>query len=801
MRHFILVCLSVLCFMQARAQVITFRDAESGQALGMVYIISNESSLYATSNPLGQSDIAQFKNSALIEIRRLGYKSVEVTYAELVKHAEFLLTPSLTMKTAVISATRQVQNEEEIPSRIIRITPEFSRLMNPQTTADLLGSSAEVFIQKSQQGGGSPMIRGFATNRLLYSIDGVRMNTAIFRAGNIQNVISLDAFSIENTEILPGPGSVMNGSDAIGAVMSFHTLKPQLSLSNQVLTTGNAVGRHSTVNNEYTFHFDVNNGFRKWALLTSITHSKFGDLKMGSYGPVDYLKPFYVERADSVDRVVSNNNPEVQNPTGYSQLNFMQKIRYKPNERWDISYAFHYSETSDYSRYDRLIEIHDPGLPVYAIWNYGPQKWSMHHFQADYSKQTLLFDRATLRLALQNFEESRNDRKFNHFRLRTQKENVEAVSAQIDLEKKLGRSTFYYGTEFVQNNVKSIGSAIDIRDNTSIAVPDRYPLSKWMSLAAYLNYEYKLSRIIILNAGLRYNRYEVYSDFTRQLAFYPFEFEDVSIKNAATTGCLGININPSKNWRLILKSSTGFRSPNVDDMGKIFDFSSGEVVVPNTNLKAEYAYNTEINILKNIDNKIILELGCFYTYLDKSMVRRKFEVDGKDSLLYNGEMSEVYAIQNASFSEIIGFHAGAEIKLPSGIEAVFKYNYQSGTEEMDDGTASPARHAAPAFLKAGIGYRNNKLNLQLYLLHCDEVSYSNLNDEERQKPVLYAKDNNGNPYSPAWTTINLKTLYQINQNLSISAGIENMADVRYRSYSSGIAAAGRNIVFSVQGKF
>ncbi|MCB0820087.1 MAG: TonB-dependent receptor [Bacteroidetes bacterium] len=791
----------MLFFIQTKAQVITFRDAESGQALGMVYIISNEPSLYTISNSLGQSDLSQFKNSELLEIRRLGYKAEEVTYTELIKRTDFLLTPSLTIKTAVVSATRQVQNEEEIPSRIIRITPEFFRLINPQTTADLLGSSGEVFIQKSQQGGGSPMIRGFATNRLLYSVDGVRMNTAIFRAGNIQNVISLDAFAIENTEILPGPGSVMYGSDAIGAVMSFHTLTPQLSLSKQVLTTGNAAARYSTANSENTFHFDVNNGFKKWALLTSFTHSKFGDLKMGSYGPDDYLKPFYVERADSVDRVVTNKDPEVQNPSGYSQLNFMQKIRYKPNDRLDMSYAFHYSETSNYSRYDRMIEIQTSGLPVSAVWNYGPQKWSMHHLQVDYSKPTVFFDRATLRMALQNFEESRIDRRFNHYRLRTQKEYVAAASAQIDLEKKQGKSTFYYGFEFVQNKVKSRGSAVDIRDNSSIAVPDRYPQSDWVSMAAYLNYEYKLSRIIFLNAGLRYNNFEINSDFTRQLAFYPFDFSASSIKNAATTGCLGININPGKNWRFILKSSTGFRAPNVDDMGKIFDFASGEVVVPNTNLNAEYAYNAELNIVKNIDNKVIIELGGFYTYLDNAMVRRKFQVEGKDSILYDGEMSEVYAIQNASFSEVRGFHAGAEIKLPEGFEAIIKYNYQSGMEEMDDGTVSPARHAAPAFFKAGIGYKNNKLNLQLYLLHCDEVTYSELNEEERQKPVLYARDNNGIPYSPAWTTINLKILFQINYNISVSAGIENMADIRYRPYSSGIAASGRNFVFSIQGKF
>ena len=112
------------------------------------------------------------------------------------------------------------------------------RLHNPQTAADLLSVSGEVFIQKSQQGGGSPMIRGLATNRLLYTVDGVRMNTAIFRGGNIQNVISLDPLAMENVEVLFGPGAVIYGSDAIGGVMGFQTLIPELSSNKDEFVTG-----------------------------------------------------------------------------------------------------------------------------------------------------------------------------------------------------------------------------------------------------------------------------------------------------------------------------------------------------------------------------------------------------------------------------------------------------------------------------------------------------------------------------------------------------------------------------------
>ena len=70
---------------------------------------------------------------------------------------------------------------------------------NPMTSADLLERGGYVYIQKSQLGGGSPMIRGLSTNRLVLSVDGVRLNNAIFRSGNIHNVISISPMNIENT--------------------------------------------------------------------------------------------------------------------------------------------------------------------------------------------------------------------------------------------------------------------------------------------------------------------------------------------------------------------------------------------------------------------------------------------------------------------------------------------------------------------------------------------------------------------------------------------------------------------------
>ncbi len=785
------------------SQIITIKDNETQKPIELATLMSANTNAFVTTNAKGQAIISVFEGSKKIVIRSLGYKTEIKSFAEIEKmNFEVMLTVSVTQfDEVVVSATRWRQTSRNIPSKISIISPKDVALYNPQTAADLLGSSGEVFIQKSQQGGGSPMIRGFSTNRLLYTIDGVRMNSAIFRSGNIQNVISLDPFAIENTEVFFGPGSVIYGSDAIGGVMSFQTLTPQLSLTDKLLVLGKAVSRYSSANNEATNHFDVNVGWKKWASVTSFSHSKFGDLRMGKYGPDEYLKTFYVQRLDLEDRVFENADPRVQNPSGYSQMNMMQKIRFSPNHKWDFQYGFHYSETSEYSRYDRHLETQDNGLPAAAVWNYGPQIWMMNNLMVTHVQSNKLYDRMTIRLAQQYFEESRIDRRFNHHRLRTQLEEVAAYSANIDFEKSVKKHRFYYGAEYVLNDVTSTGSAVDIRDESPILVPDRYPASQWSSYAGYLNYQFVASDKFLIQAGARFSAFHVKSDFTRHLDFFPFDFTSSSIKNSATTGSLGLVYTPDATWKISLNGSTGFRAPNVDDIGKIFDFASGEVIVPNTSLNAEYAYNGELNISKILGNVVKLDATGFYTYLDNAMVRRTFQVNGQDSIMFDGEMSKVYAIQNAAYGTVYGFNAGIELKLPSGFSLSSHYNYQVGKEEMDNGDVSPSRHAAPAFGITRFSYQKDKLFMQFYAMYSAEVRYDNLNPEEQGKPVIYAKDADGNPYSPSWYTLNFKAMYQFHQNLAVSAGIENITDQRYRPYSSGLVAPSRNIILSIRCNF
>lgn len=802
MKNSILTFVLLLCAQQVFSQIATVVDKETGNPVEFASFYRENPELVKTTNAKGQIDLHSFIDAEKIFIRSFGYKEIETDFTT-IESAGLTIEleqTSVMLDHIVVSASRSEQLSRDVPVKIKTISAKEIALQNPQTTADLLGQSGEVFIQKSQQGGGSPMIRGFATNRLVIAVDGVRMNNAIFRSGNLQNIISIDPFSIESAEVMFGPGSVMYGSDAIGGVMSFQTLKPQFSVDGKTLTKGSAAARYASANNEFAGHFDINVGGKKWASLTSVSFNRYGDLKMGSHGTDDYLRTFTVERVDSMDVAKANSDPETQLNSGFTQTGIMQKIRFKPSEKWEFYYNFHMNTTSDYDRYDRLIET-SGNTPKSAEWRYGPQIWMMNNLTISNYARGKMYDQLMIRLAHQYFQESRIDRKFNNVRRRTRTEEVHAYSLNADFFKNLGGSKhkLFYGLEGVFNDISSVGVQEDINTGVRSSTSARYPNSMWSTYAAYLSYQYKVNEKFILNAGARYSHFMIQADF--DTTNFTLPFTEASLNNGAVNGNLGFVIHPSKKWTIQFNASTGYRAPNIDDLGKIFDSEPGSVIVPNPNLKAEYAYNADLGVAKVFGDWMKIDATGYFTYLTNALVRRDYTLNGQDSIMYDGQLSQVQAIQNAASAYVWGIQAGVEIKLPAGFGISSHINYQYGEEEMDNGTRSRSRHAAPLFGQTRLYYSNSKVRVEAYAVYNGGLSFDELPVEEQGKTFIYAKDENGNPYSPSWYTLNLRMSYDINKTFTVTGGIENITNQRYRSYSSGLAAPGRNFILSLRMKF
>lgn len=800
MRFFLLLGTFLLSALLGQAQNVRILEESTNLPISGALVYNASKNISTTSDIDGVVNLDRFLGDEPIFIEHMLYKSMSFKTSEISNRTIYLKAKIEGLNEIVVSASKFQQSKRDIPQKIININAKAIAFSNPQTSADLLENTENVFIQKSQLGGGSPMIRGLSTNRLLITVDGVRMNNAIFRGGNLQNVISIDPFAIQNTEVTLGAGSVVYGSDAIGGVMSFYTKKPQLSYSETLYFKGNVVGRYATVNKEKTGHIDLNFGLKKWAFLTSVSYTDFDDLRMGSHGPLEYLRPEYVQTSNGVDVVVTNENPLVQVPTGYDQINFLQKVRYEPKEDWSFDLGVYYTTTSDYARYDRLIRYREGTLRS-AEWNYGPHRWFMGNFQVTkLSSNSNLYDKIQSTVAYQNFQESRTDRDFNKPERNIREESVDAISFNVDLEKQLGKRTeLFYGMEYIYNKINSSGIEENIQTGISVPTLSRYPNgSDWQSMAAYTSLKFKPNPKFVFQTGIRYNHVIVNADFTENNAYLNLPFNTTKINTGAFTGTAGMSWSPNQILGLKLNASSAFRAPNIDDIGKVFDSEPGAVVVPNDNLKPEYAYGLEFGLKLNFENIVILDMATYYTHLDHTLVRRDFTLNGRSEIIYDGELSTVQAMQNVSESQIYGFEIGAQINFTQALKLKSYYNIIGGEEEGDNGDKTPLRHAAPQFGATHLIWQKNKLQVDAFVRYNAELSYNQLAPSEQKKDYMYALDANGNPYSPSWYTLNLRIQYQFNDAVTLTASLENITDQRYRPYSSGIAASGRNVIVALK---
>lgn len=802
MKIFLLSLLALSC-LQLSAQTISIKDEVSKKSITGALVFDDDKKIQRVSNEVGTVEFADFSKLTFINVQMLGYKTQRISIVRLQAQGYeiFLQENTLSLNEVVVSANRWEQNSRELSNQIKIVDKEQVEFQNPQTAADLLGLSNHVYIQKSQLGGGSPMIRGFATNRVLLVIDGVRMNNAIFRSGNVQNVISLDPNIIDESEVIFGPGSVMYGSDAIGGVMDFHTRKVAFAEGKSSLLKANALLRYSSANQEQTAHVDVSLSRQKIAFVTSATYSSYDDLRMGSRGSNAYTRPNYVVRQNDADLIVSNADPDLQVNSGYQQLNFMQKIIVAASPTWQLSYGFHHSNTSNVPRYDRLILTNASGDLAQAEWYYGPQRWLMHSVKAENKASTALSDKLKITAAYQQASESRHNRSFGSSRKTNRFEKVDIYSLNVDVEKYLNQSfTLYYGSEYLYNEVSSTANRLDVVSGATSPTSTRYPNgASWQSAAAYLSFRLNISEQFVMNVSNRFSF--IHTNAIFDTTFFDLPQTETSLTNRAMNGSIGLVYNPIKQLKLYTNFSSGFRAPNVDDIGKVFDSEPGNVVVPNPDLQAEYAYSAELGVASIIHKKVKLDAALYYSIIDNAIARGDFILNGQDSIEYDGVLSRVQAQQNISKVIVYGVQVGVDVRLSNTLSFYTNVNYQKGKERDPETNRnfSPT-HVAPFFGATGFLFNKNKLTVSAYANYNGEIAYSQLALSERADSHLYARDNNGNPYAPSWLTLNAKATYRLMSLLSLDIGLENLLDKRYRPYSSGITAAGRNLIISLRGR-
>jgi hemoglobin/transferrin/lactoferrin receptor protein len=780
------------------SQTVTVVDRETLKPINNAQISIDEKETILT-NVLGQADISRFKNSDRVRFQASGYANEYFTFTGLTSNG-FKVTmteKSYSTEEIVISADRYNEFQKDVPRQIKVLNEKDIQYANVQTTAQLLEKTGDVFVQMSQLGGGSPILRGFEASRVLIVIDGVRLNNAIFRAGHLQNVIRIDNNMLEKTEILFGSGSLMYGSDALGGVMTFYSKNPVLSPNSNTLYKADAYGRYSTASNEKTGHVNFSLGSKKVGFLGSFTYTDFGDLRMGAnYDPTapdSWKRKYYAERINGVDVMTLNDNQNKQIQTAYHQYDALGKLLFKQSDNVQHTFAFQYSNTNDIPRYDRLTQ-YSSGKLKFAEWFYGPETRLMGSYKLDLKNEKSFYDNAQLTLAYQNIKESRINRRFNNVNRFSQNEKVDVMSLNFDLYKKIGNNEIRYGIEGTFNNVKSTATKTNITIGAETPDATRYPDgdNKMLSLAAYLSHSIEFSKMLVMSEGVRFSYVTLKSTFV-DTTFFKFPFTEANQKNAAITGSIGLVYMPTTDWKFYINGATGFRAPNVDDLSKVFETVAGNVLVPNNDLKPEYTYTGELGISKIFDNRIKLEGVAYATWLQNALITGPAQFNGQDSVTYQGTRSKVYTTQNADKGAyILGYTLNFSADLTNYLSLTSNLNFTYGRIKTDS-TDQPLDHVPPVLGKTSLIVKLDKFKGDFSVMY---------NGWKRMPDYrLGAEDNEADATPsgmPAWYTLNLGAAYQFTPNLQIQARLDNILDKNYRVFASGINAPGRNLSLTLR---
>jgi len=779
------------------AQKITIVDENSHEPIVGVAVYNFVKTKTNITGLEGEASITSFQSFERIYFQHISYLRKSVIKSNL-NDTIFLSPKSTDLNEIVISASKFEQIRKEVPQKIISLESKNINFTNPQTSADLLNNTGALFIQKSQLGGGSPMIRGFSTNRVLVTVDGVRLNNAIFRGGNVHNVLSINPLNIEKTEVILGAGSVIYGSDAIGGVMNFYTTTPKLFYSDIPEVSIKSNLRYSTANNEKTVHVGMNVGLKKWASYTSMSFSDFGDLTMGDTDVNAYLTPFYISQINGQDILMPNNNPEEQKHTAFNQFHAAQKILYKPNERLNLDFGLHYATTSNIPRYDRLSVIDENNNLKYAEWDYGPQDWFMANSQlTKLSSKSQFYNKIKINTAYQNFKESRISRKFESSERMIRSESVDAFSFNIDFDKSFSEKiNISYGAEYLYNNIGSKGISFDIASSEVQAIASRYPDgSEWLSLASYLSLKYKPNNRFTFQSGIRFNSISIDSDLSPNIQFYPLPFLNASLNTSAMSATAGFSWEQNDVFLWKFNTTSAFRAPNIDDIGKIFDSQPGCVVIPNSSLEPEYAYGCELGLNINFNSSLFLDISSYYTHLDNAITRDFISINGVSEIFYDGELCQTQALQNSSEARIYGFEAGFKARFSNSFEITSQYSFTKGRQKDRYDIDAPIRHVPPEFGNIHFIWKRDKITLDGFLNYNGSLNHDEISHELSNH--LFKQDENGNPYSPSWYTLNLRSQFKFSDTISFIGSIENILNQGYRPFASGISAPGANFIFAI----
>ena len=665
----------------------------------------------------------------------------------------------------VVTASRVAEPVNAVAASAERYSADSLRESQTRTLPEALETTTGVMVQKTSYGQGSPYIRGFTGFRTLMLVDGIRLNSPVFRDGANQYWNTVDLFSLDSIELLKGPGSSLYGSDAVGGtVQAFTRLPSYAPEGGGDVWGGRLAARVASAERSVTSRAEGEYGSEQWAGLFGVTRKDFGDLEGGKH----------------VGR---------QRKTGYDELDFDAKVRLALKGDSELIFSHQSVQQDDVWRTHRTpygISWHGTTVGTEPLHTFDQDR-SLTYARFIDRESTALYDELQTTVYYQRQEEDKHVTKKDETRT-SDGFDVQTWGTSADLMKETRLGTWSYGLEYVRDGVdsfrrnyaadgslKSVGIQGPVADN-----------SAYHTAAAYVQDRVQLADRWDLTLGGRstyaradIGRYEDFGTTPHSPASMDEGWFDLS-GHARLAYHLVEEV-----WLIYASAAEAYRAPNLSDLTR-FDVSrSSEIETPATGLDPEKFVSGELGTRVTAD-PVEWHAAYFYTRL-------------RDLIIRTEEATGEYTKVNGGSGYVHGFESELAVRLTQRWRSRTGFTWMEGYTDYDaaDGgkITEPVR-TMPLTVFTALRWESDN---QRYWFEAAE----RCSDTEDRLTAADKSDTQRIPPggTPGYAVTDLRCGWRIREGLSVVAAVENVWDKDYRIHGSGSNEPGRNFILSAEYRF
>lgn len=669
----------------------------------------------------------------------------------------------------IVTAPRSAATATTTAANVTVVTGDELYATGERSLPRMIEKAAGVFLQETNLGGGSPILRGLIGNQILIVVDGIRLNDSSTRAGPNQSLNGIDPAIVERVEVVRGPTSVLYGSDALGGVILVWTKQRRPTRGAEVDAELHAEfdGSYQTVTDGYRASVELSDAGRSYGWLAALGYHDWDDL-------------------ESASGTVEN--------TGYEGEGFFGSWESSLGRARSLRATTIVSKDHDVPRTDRLNVGYGQTTPASSEFLYEIQNRQIAALTYDDANAGMFADSVQARASFRYYDEDREIRNYGSSTRRLEHDTVNTLGFGVDFRKAIGSEHLLtYGFDTDLDDIDS--GRVDVDVNTGVQTPklgNFAPDSRYVASGVFAQDELLSFQPYDVTLGLRY-------------AFYDFEFEDATTSQRedgdfdALSGSLAIGREISDGVRLVGTVAQGFRAPNLSELARDASFAGGTELhnadlEPEESLYGELALEVEAARWKGA-------LAAYVNSISDSIGRRLVTAGGP------AVGDEVYIRDNAGTVELYGVEGSYSRRLgaadsPWSFDARVEWTYGRQYDDFVDPITNaqpyldvPATRVPPLFGSVGLGYlaRRDWLERADLLLRW-ATSQDELSPQDLADPRIDPDGTDG------WVTVDVDVTGPIGareRGSYWSFGIHNLFDEDYRVHGSGFDAPGFGLVFGL----